>query len=134
MIGSPGETKETIEETVEFCREHNIDVETIFYTTAFPGTPFWNLALEKGLISKAAIGEVCQANDEILEKYFLKLGENSEEVRTNFSDELSDEELVNLGIWATNTLDSKNRRHPGSVDPHTGETLLRPVGAARADL
>ena len=129
MVGSPGETEETIMETVNFCKEHEIDVETIFYTTAFPGTPFWTLALEKGLIGKAAIGKKCEADDSIIEQYFKKLGENSEEVRTNFSDELSDERLAELGTWATEELGSKNRRHP-----HTGERQIKIVGAAKADL
>jgi len=129
MVGSPGETEETIKETVAFCQKHNIDVETIFYTTAFPGTPFWNLALEKKLIGKAVTGEKCDADDAIIEQYFKKLGENSEEVRTNFSDELTDERLIELGVWATETLGSKNRRHP-----HTGERQMKPVGAAKADI
>jgi len=129
MVGSPGETEETIKETVAFCQKHNIDVETIFYTTAFPGTPFWNLALEKKLIGKAVTGEKCDADDAIIEQYFKKLGENSEEVRTNFSDELTDERLIELGVWATETLGSKNRRHP-----HTGERQMKPAGAAKADI
>jgi len=129
MIGSPGETEETIKETVDFCKKYDIDVETIFYTTAFPGTPFWKLALDKGLIGKAVTGEKCDADDYILECYFKKLGENSEAVRTNFSDELSDERLIELGVWATDELGSKNRRHP-----HTGERQMKPAGAAKADL
>jgi anaerobic magnesium-protoporphyrin IX monomethyl ester cyclase len=129
MVGSPGETKETIKETVDFCKKHNIDVETIFYTTAFPGTPFWQLALDKGLIGKAVTGKKCDADDSIIEEYFKRLGENSEEVRTNFSDELSDDQLIELGVWATDELGSKNRRHP-----HTGEIQLKPTGAAKADI
>ena len=129
MVGSPGETEETIKETVEFCQKYEINVETIFYTTAFPGTPFWGLALKKGLIGKAVTGERCEATDDIIEQYFKKLGENSEEVRTNFSDELSDEKLIKLTVWATEVLGSKNRRHP-----HTGERQIKAVGAAKADL
>ena len=129
MIGSPGETEQTIRETVTFCKKHDIDVETIFYTTAFPGTPFWNLALDKGLIGKAVKGYNCKATDDIVEQYLMRLGENSEAVRTNFSDELSDRELIDLGNWATEELGSKNRRHP-----HTGEIQMKAVGAAKADL
>ena len=129
MVGSPGETEETIKETVNFCKKNKIPVETIFYTTAFPGTPFWYLALEKGLIGKAATGKKCKADDDIIEKYFKRLGENSEDVRTNFSDELSDEKLIEMGLWATEQLGSKNRRHP-----HTGEIEIKAVGAAKADI
>ena len=122
IIGSPGETEETIKETVDFCLKHNIDVETIFYT----------IAIDKGLIGKAVTGKKCPADDDILEKYFMLLGENSEEVRTNFSDVLTDKRLIELGNWATDVLGSKNRRHP-----HTGDVMPakpKAVGPAKADL
>ena len=53
MIASPGETAETVRETVEFCRKVNLKPEVFFFTTAYPGTTFWHLALDKGLIRKA---------------------------------------------------------------------------------
>lgn len=129
MIGSPGETRQTVQETVDFCLKHNVAVETIFYTCAFPGTPFFDLALEKGLIGKAVKGYKCEADDDIIEQYFEKLGENSEAVRTNFSDELSDEELVELGNYATDVLGSKNKRHP-----HSGEYEPKARSSVIADL
>lgn len=132
MIGSPGETKETVRETVEFCRKVGLKPEVMFFTTAYPATAFWQLALDKGLIRKAVTGEKGPADEDIIEQYFLRLGEQGEEVRTNFS-ELPDEEVVELSWWAINELGAQNTvRHP-----HTGETQQRkaPVrGATHADV
>jgi radical SAM superfamily enzyme YgiQ (UPF0313 family) len=132
MIGSPGESAETVRETVEFCRRVGLRPEVFFFTTAYPATSFWHLALEKGLIRKAAIGERGPADEDIIEQYFLKLGEQGEEVRTNFSD-LPDEEVIQLSWWAITALGAQNTvRHP-----HTGEVEPRKPavrGATKADL
>ena len=133
MIASPGETEETVRETVEFCKKVGLKPEVFFFTTAYPGTTFWGLALEKGLIRKAVTGEKGPADDDIIEQYFLRLGEQGDEVRTNFSD-LPDEKIIELSWWAINELGAQNTfRHP-----HTGEeqkkkkTAVR--GATKADL
>jgi radical SAM superfamily enzyme YgiQ (UPF0313 family) len=132
MIGSPGETRETVRETVELCRKIGLAPEVFFFTTAYPATAFWNLALEKGLIRKAVTGEKGQADDDIIEQYFLRLGEQGDKVRTNFSD-LPDNEIIELSWWAVNELGAQNtRRHP-----HTGELQSRKPevrGATKADL
>ena len=120
MIGSPGETRQTVQETVDFCRRVNLKPEVMFFTTAYPATTFWKLALDKGLIAKSVTGKKGPANDDIIEQYFLRLGEQGESVRTNFSD-LPDEEIVELSWWAINELGAQNVvRHP-----HTGEEAQR---------
>ena len=87
-------------------------------------------------------GEKGPADDDIIEQYFLKLGEQGEEVRTNFS-ELPDEEVVELSWWAVNELGAQNTaRHPHARQhPHSGDVEFvsrAPPGAAvaatRADL
>jgi len=132
MIGSPGETRTTVQETVDFCRKVGLKPEVFFFTTAYPATAFWQLALDKGLIRKAVTGTPGPADEDMIEQYFLKLGEQGEEVRTNFSD-LPDEEIVELSWWAITELGAQNVvRHP-----HTGDEQLRkaPVrGASHADL
>ena len=132
MIGSPGETRETVRETVEFCKRVGLKPEVFFFTTAYPATSFWRLALDRGLIRKAVTGAVGPANDDIIEEYLIRLGEQGEEIRTNFSD-LPDEEVVELSWWAITELGAQNAvRHP-----HTGEVqeIKRAVrGATRADL
>jgi radical SAM superfamily enzyme YgiQ (UPF0313 family) len=132
MIASPGETGDTVRETVAFCKKVGLKPEVFFFTTAYPGTSFWDLAQEKGLIRKAVTGEKGPADEDMIERYFLRLGEQGEEVRTNFSD-LPDQEIVDLSWWAVNELGAQNTvRHP-----HTGEEQERKQavrGATRADV
>lgn len=133
MIGSPGETRETVQETVEFCKKVGLKPEVFFFTTAYPATTFWQLALDKGLIAKAVIGQKGPADEDMVEEYLVRLGEQGEQVRTNFSD-LPDEEVVDLSWWAIRELGAQNTvRHP-----HTGEEqpLQKPSvrGASHADL
>ena len=132
MIASPGETADTVRETVEFCKKVDLKPEVFFFTTAYPGTSFWDLALEKGLIRKAVTGEKGPADEEIVEQYFLRLGEQGEEVRTNFSD-LPDEEIIELSWWAVTELGGQNTlRHPHTGDAQVRKRAVR--GATRADV
>lgn len=132
MIGSPGESKETVQETVEFCKRVGLNPEVFFFTTAYPATKFWDLAMEKGLIAKAVTGKSGPADEDIIEEYFLRLGEQGDAIRTNFSD-LPDQEIVDLSWWAIEELGAQNTvRHP-----HTGELQQRKPavrGASKADL
>ncbi len=81
MIGYPGETPQSIEETVRFCEELGIATE-FFFTTAYPGTPLYEQARAAGKIP-----------DE--DAYFESLGEMSQNLLINFTD-MSDEELRRL--------------------------------------
>ncbi len=49
MMGMPGETEETIAETVVFCKENLVGGE-FFFTTPFPGTPLYTYAIENEII------------------------------------------------------------------------------------
>ncbi len=82
MIGYPGETEETIKETVDFCKELDLTPEVIFFLTPYPGTELYQMALQQGKIK-----------DE--EEYILGLGEQGERISVNFTD-YSDEELYNI--------------------------------------
>ncbi len=48
MIGLPGDTEETLEETIRFAIELDPDVANFSMTTPFPGTILYNEVLEKG--------------------------------------------------------------------------------------
>jgi len=93
MIGYPGESKETIQETINFCKELDLAPEVIFFLTAYPGTELYTMALEQGKIT-----------DE--EEYILGLGEQGENIKVNFT-QFSDKELFKiqedmireLGAW-----------------------------------
>ncbi|MDI6703308.1 MAG: radical SAM protein [bacterium] len=50
MLGTPGETKETIQETIDFCKSLNLPLQSIMFTTPYPGTPLYEEIKENGLI------------------------------------------------------------------------------------
>lgn len=82
IVGYPGETRETIQESIDFCKEMEIEPEAIFYATPYPGTWLYDEALRRGLIK-----------DE--HKYLLNISEQGEKPIVNFT-EWSDEELVSV--------------------------------------
>lgn len=51
VIGSPFETGEQIMRTYEFIRNSNLDLFDVYLLTPYPGTPVWNHALQRGLVS-----------------------------------------------------------------------------------
>lgn len=101
MVGNLGENMETIQETIEFCREVGMAPEVIFFTTPYPGTELYELALRQGKIG-----------DE--EEYILNLGEQGEKIRVNFS-ELTDKELWDAQEYMIKELNAWNKtKHPES--------------------
>jgi len=52
MLGNLGETKETVEETIKFAKSLDLDNATFFITAPLPGTYLYQVALEKGMITK----------------------------------------------------------------------------------
>ena len=52
MIGSPGETPETIKETIDLAKKLDPDFAQFSISTPFPGTELFNLANSDGLVSK----------------------------------------------------------------------------------
>lgn len=51
IIGSPSETKEEVLDTLQFIKSSKLDLFEIYLLTPFPGTPVWDYALKKGLVS-----------------------------------------------------------------------------------
>ncbi len=84
MIGMFGETRETVAETVEFCRKADITAPMLF-VTPYPGTPLFDLAESRGLIPD-------------LEAYVLSL-EAADKLLVNLTD-MDDRELESLRKWA----------------------------------
>lgn len=82
MIGTPGETKETIQETIDFCKQLNLIPEVVFFATPYPGTELYRIAIQQGKIK-----------DE--EAYVMSLGEQGEKISVNFTD-FSDDELEKI--------------------------------------
>lgn len=48
-LGLPWDTRETIRETIRFAKEINPDFAMFYIATPFPGSPLWNMCLEKGI-------------------------------------------------------------------------------------
>ncbi len=94
MVGTPGETRETVMETVEFCKELDLSPEVIFFATPYAGTELYAIARQRGMII-----------DE--EEFVLSLWEQGEKITVNFS-ELSDEELRQMRDWAIAELKARN--------------------------
>ncbi len=52
MLGSVGETKETMEETIKLAKTLGLHSATFFVTIPYPGTDLYTLALEQGYITQ----------------------------------------------------------------------------------
>jgi anaerobic magnesium-protoporphyrin IX monomethyl ester cyclase len=50
MVGSPGETKATIRDTIDAIRQTGMPKGGIFFTTPYPGSRLWRWCIEKGRI------------------------------------------------------------------------------------
>ncbi len=98
MFGIPGETVETIKETVNFIKEMDMYIPGIFIASPFPGSQLYDYAKSKGLIK-----------DE--EKFIESCGECLS-LTLNLTD-MSDSELLHWRDWATHEIISTyRRRHP----------------------
>lgn len=51
IIGSPGDTHESIHKTIEFAKELETDQTKFMICTPFPGTELFKMAVEKGILS-----------------------------------------------------------------------------------
>jgi len=77
MVGSPGETMETVQESIALCFRTETRPETVFFTTPIPGSDLYREAREKELIV-----------DE--EAYLMSLGENNKQIACNVSGQEDD--------------------------------------------
>jgi radical SAM superfamily enzyme YgiQ (UPF0313 family) len=52
IIGSPKETRDDILQTFRFIKENNLNSFDVYVLTPFPGTPVWEYAKEKNLVTE----------------------------------------------------------------------------------
>lgn len=111
IIGYPGETYETVQETIDFCKEMELEPEAIFYATPYPGTWLYDEALRKGLIK-----------DE--HEYLIKLAGNEQGERPliNFTD-WSTDELVEIKERMANRLNAWNKEQ--TIDGKITKKVVR---------
>jgi radical SAM superfamily enzyme YgiQ (UPF0313 family) len=82
IIGSPGETHESMNKTLEFAKELDTDQTKFMICTPFPGTALFDMAVKKGFLSNNLTPAQCAGIT-----YY-------QHVAANLS-KLSDEELLN---------------------------------------
>lgn len=83
IFGMPGETKETIAETLGFIKRTKLPIYRFFYATPYPGTQLYKIAKKMNRLP----------SDE--DKYMESLGEMRSTFLVNLTD-FSDEDLVKL--------------------------------------
>ena len=81
IIGVPGETRETVRETIDFIKEMDITISGFFYATPYPGTELYRQAKQMGKIKNE-------------EEYVMSLGDATD-FTINLT-EFTDAELINL--------------------------------------
>lgn len=95
ILGFPGETEESVQETIDFCHKVDMSPEVVFFATPYPGTPLWEMAMAEGKIPD-------------VENYLLNLGEQGEAVRVNFT-HWSNEELLAIQRKMIDEIGALNR-------------------------
>lgn len=85
MIGYPGETRDTVMETVAFCKKMNIPLGALMFTCPYPGTPLYEEVRDTEQFKSQFATE---------EEFVLKLGDALDFV-VNMT-ELSKEELFEI--------------------------------------
>ncbi|MCP4708940.1 MAG: radical SAM protein [Planctomycetes bacterium] len=112
MIGYPGETRETVMETVEFCKKMNIPLSALMFTCPYPGTELYDQVKDSERFKEQYAGE---------EEFVLKLSD-AVDLTVNLT-EMSDEELIALRSEALETA-GKNYTPPSAVDVEKQEREL----------
>ena len=104
IIGYPGETRETIAETIMNMQriDSTFRPDAVFFATPYPGTWLWDYAVQEGFIP-----------DPI--QHIESLGENSVNQLMNFTEIPSDE----LRMWKRR-LEQATMEVPDPVDLHVG--------------
>ncbi len=103
LVGGPGETRETVRETLDFFHEHTGPRDVAFVTNGvriYPNTALETIALEQGVIG---------SRDELVEPRFY------------FSPELDD-------VWLRDEMIASARRDPRLITAERSQSRLVPLG------
>lgn len=96
MIGMPGDTKETMDNTLNFAKELKLDEVMISITTPFPGTELWET------VDKSKIKSLSDA-------FYYSCDSDSVRIFYNLSN-VSDDEIKNIAKKAQKMTDSTNTK------------------------
>ena len=67
VLGLPGETKETVRQTIRFAKELDLDYASFYCATPWPGTRLYKMAKEKGWLREDASWSMYEQNTCILD-------------------------------------------------------------------
>ncbi|MBN1844684.1 MAG: radical SAM protein [Sedimentisphaerales bacterium] len=112
MIGYPGETRQTVMETVEFCRRVNIPLTSLMFTCPYPGTELYEQVKDTPRFRRQFAGE---------EDFVRRLGD-AVDLTVNLT-ELEDAQLTALRDEALN-LARQQYRPPSPAERDAQERSL----------
>ena len=75
ILGLPGETEETIQETIRFSKKLPLDLALFHIAVPYPGTPFWFEALEQGWLRLQRWEDFDMYNSTVVEYPNLSVGQ-----------------------------------------------------------
>jgi len=137
MIGYPGETRETVMETVEFCRRLNIPLTALMFTCPYPGTELyeqvrkranWYFSEEEFVLKMGDAVDLTVNLTDIPDQQLLSLRDEAlQKARENYTApspeevEQQDKELYGETLYQKSVQQMRDpRRHkaPDQVDTH----------------
>jgi len=80
IVGSPRETDETIQESIDFCKRMGVIPTAVFFMTPYPGTPLWRMLLSNDKKFREMALDIDR-----LEEWILTLNEQGERMAWNCS-------------------------------------------------
>jgi len=87
LIGLPGETKDTIRETLNFCKKINPDYVEFYPATPYPGTEFYDIAVKQKLIVNDNWDNfMCGGNEFVIEIPGISKNELDAILRKNYKE------------------------------------------------
>lgn len=109
IVGTPGDTWDTVRESVRFCKDEGVVPTAVFYMTPYPGTPLF-----KQLITKDLAFYKMAWDEDTFEQFILSLGEQGEQMVWNCTDRPDEEVrewhqffLEETGAWNRTTGSSR---------------------------
>jgi len=120
VIGSPGETKEDVFQTLNFLKRSKLDSGETYVLLPFPGTELWDYGVQNGLLAD-------YMNWDNFEIYF----ERSPSKRVILADKISREELLDILSLFKKEWNRRARirlvhyaiRHPNKVMRHPNKVM-----------
>jgi len=121
VIGMPGETKESIERSLEFAKSLDLNEIAVFIATPFPGTELYNICKEKRYL-KYEYNEIT-AEDEIESRIFFETplisGEDLRKAQSRFYSEFYKSQALKRPFYYL----KRTFKNPGLILRYVKEAL-----------